>query len=1012
MNAFGPFRREVTVDFKKFEHQPLFLVSGPTGAGKTTIFDALAYALYGEASGNQRLTKEFRSQFAEPEDISFVELHFEHYGKEYVIRREPWQKRLGSQGRMIEANAKVELHTPKGSYSKINQVNNFIQDLINLDYQQFQQIVLLPQGQFRKLLDSSSSEKEDIFRDIFNTYHFQKLQDKIRQKVKKLQSDHAQSEEQRERVWDKLILQNTEQAQSFKDAGDHSGILSLLKEEYEVDCTAHEAAEVNESKWQEALQNWQRKVEVLGEWQSLSEKYHRLIEGKIENDGRKEALKFTQEAEKINALNKAFQDKSMELVEESKKAEQYRKNENELSEAYKKQTEQFEPLEKKYFSLDDKRRTVEKTKEILGKFEQKKQWEEQVKELEAELAKLETADLKREQTFIELKEEKSKQKELIQNLEKQTILAEDIANQLEIKRKEQENRQNQQARLVDYQKEVHHFIVLQEAYQVIEAQYSLDKLQVDEAERLYRHNIAGLIAQDLIEKKPCPVCGSLDHPQPAKMHAEVITREELDTLKENLQEVNGKVQVALDRIENSHRLLDNFFKETQVEQVHLVNQKVDLLEEIEKEQEELEKLKVKHSTIKEELAQEKVLRVKLSEVEEDWYTLKEVAAQEKTLLKEYTKQLENLNKKLEVLMEELVDSDYENSQERLKNLQTEIQETTREYNQTQKDLTELSGQLEGAKAALQTQKQHVERLTLQKNKQAEAYQKELAQSSLGENFAEFLLEEERVKSYQREIEEYEQELYHVKNRRKELLEQFTILKDNPDMEVWQAQIEQAEIHLKSAKEQVQEYVQRLTINRENIEHLEEILNATKHLQSEFAIYSDLDTFANGSTITQNVSFERYVLGIYLDEVLAAANTRFKSLTYGRYILKRAQESRNLQGKRGLEINVLDEYTGRHRSVASLSGGESFKASLSLALGMSDVIQSQQGGISVDTLFIDEGFGTLDAESLDTAVETLLELNTHGRMIGIISHVEELKTRIPAQIEVLKTQSGSDILIKK
>ncbi|MCA9766746.1 MAG: SMC family ATPase, partial [Carnobacterium sp.] len=289
-----------------------------------------------------------------------------------------------------------------------------------------------------------------------------------------------------------------------------------------------------------------------------------------------------------------------------------------------------------------------------------------------------------------------------------------------------------------------------------------------------------------------------------------------------------------------------------------------------------------------------------------------------------------------------------------------------------------------------------------------AFEQQLKTTGFDKQFENYLVGDEQLKEWVNEVAEYDRKAWVNQENYKKQKQKVAAMRERQSVEDYQEQIKTKEVKLKERDEKYQALIgitnKHESANVEIKKHYE-----AKEMQLEtYRLYSELSELANGSKETDYISFERYVLAIYFEEIIQAANLRFTQMTNNRYSLLKREEKVKGAGAKGLDLDIFDNYTGKTRSVRTLSGGESFKASLALALGLSDVIQNHSGGVSVDTLFIDEGFGTLDSDSLDSAIETLFDLNKKGRLVGIISHVEELKMRIPVHIDVTKTSEGSQI----
>ena len=860
ISGWGPYKELQTIDFTRMEERGLFLITGATGAGKTTIFDAIMYALYGCMSGEVREKGSVRSDFAKPDTPTFVELSMTHKGESYHIYRNPEylrpRKRKGADGKeLTKEKEKAILTLPDGSSVEgSSEVTRKIEELLCLDYRQFKQISMIAQGEFTKLLTASSQEKTKIFRQIFDTGLYERIAQLLKERSNAIYKEvsgyrHKMDEDV------ELYHPSEESAEAFAalvkgEAYDYEAVLAFLKEEKK--------------------RIGKEEKEVLAQYQKLEEQTL-VLNGKL-----------------VEAQKAAELQKSLERETERKQLLDHRKEEMQQKEILLWKADRAGEIRQQELLCEESAKQIDKIKQ-------------QIRHLQEEIGL-------REQQILTLQ----KLPEYQADFEAACELKEKLSGQ------EQESEHN-----IELCKQLEAQLKqLQELYLKLEREELLARQAYEETERRYRHNLAGILSSELEENRPCPVCGSLHHPAPAAVTEEHLTREKVDQAKktwlqkqEKTMHQHGETMAARGKAEQA--------KEKGCELMKTIGQ----LQER-----------------KEQLPGEiKVLLLK--------YTRKSFEGE--------------LNRLLQLRVERV------EKQEQIGNLQDELQKGL-----------ELFREREEERDILLTKYGFASR----------------------EEYQGSLLSKEQIEAGKRELQDYEKNcraneelLQHLKEQVQEL-----VLADPVKLKE----------ELKEALEEKRAVQQRLSKKQESRNLTERTyislktkLAGLKETMERYTLVKGLDDLANGNN-KKRLVFEQYVLISCFEEILYAANLRLQTMSAGRYELRRVRGIVDARSKDNLEMEVLDYYTGKYRSVKTLSGGESFKVSLSLALGMSDVIQAQSGGIRVETMFIDEGFGTLDGESLDQACLVLQGLTESNRLIGLISHVPELSEKIPDQIRIHKTNTGS------
>lgn len=1011
MNAFGPYRGKVELDFTRFNQHNLFLIGGPTGAGKTTIFDAIAYALYDNASGDSRQKDSFKSQFATNEDLCYVELEFELNGRTYLVRRQPAQTGPGKRTKTKEHPATVEFHYDGGVETKINEANQKIQELLSLTYKQFRQIVMLPQGEFKRMLDSNSREKEEIFRNIFQTDIFEEFQLKLKEKTKALS---GQRESYFQAIKQAMELIDYEEAGELEEAiarEDASAVLKELGTLIDQDSKHYDSIKEKEDTLHQVVRWNEQVLEWLTQKQQLMEEQQLLNEMEADISGKKEQLALHEKAEKIQEYKQRLDETERELAERRETLTQRRQQLAATQEQLKEAREAWIPLKTAFNGLDAMRQQVDALKVEEQLFVQKRKLQT---EIETEQERVQEHTRKQEQSRQALEKlgeqsdglnaeleaiekaraEWDKAKEALHRLN-------DAHSQLNVRKKDMDKLREEIGR----KKEA------VEDFQETESVYRLAKNHYDEAYFAYSRNIAGLLAQDLAENAPCPVCGSLDHPEKAGLSHDAVSQAELEELNEAKDAAFQRYEAARSRTAHITQTVKQLADELQItpedaenEWETLLQQEAELLKEQAAQEEICHRLQL-------QVEAELLVKARLEEVRTAQLEAERSQQEAKTILTRATEQIKELEAEAEDIAARLTHESLDVVSDKRMQVEKDIKETESAYNQQREAVQQLETREAGLNTAVESDQNEQHRLEEKHRAQFQEWQNQLQEAGLDETFSTHLLAPGLAQEWKQAIKNYEDKQLVNRHSLKEVEEKLSAADEVETEDIHQTRLEEAKEQRSRLEEEREALIRRLSSNTRAKETIEKYSQSGKELEQEYRIYGELSSMANGSKETDYISFERFVLGIYFDEILLAANQRFAHMTNGRYQMQRKLEKGKGAGAQGLDVDVLDRYTGKERSISTLSGGESFKASLSLALGLSDVIQSQNGGVSVDTLFIDEGFGTLDSDSLDMAIGTLLDLNAKGRLVGIISHVDELKTRIPAHIKVEKNATGSHARIE-
>lgn len=888
MSAFGPYKNEVEINFKKLGTNNIFLITGDTGAGKTTIFDAISYALFNEVSGSNRPITSLRSKFATIED-TYVELEFEHKGKEYKIRRVPEYERTKKTGEGTTKNiADAYLEYEDKIITGVKNVNDKIIELIGINAKQFKQISMLAQGEFIKILFAESKDRTEIFRKIFETNIYEQISTNLsilstetKKDVDRLKTIF-QTNTSNIRWIEKPVAIDLIDLKKITKL-DIDEILNLIEKEIQTNKEKVKEEEKENEKLKKEIEKLREKIKKIEEQNEKVKKYKQYLE---ENKELKEKAKEIKEKEANIEISQSILQKVMprqQIVNEKQKELKNNMNKRQVLEKEMKDGEIIEQENKnKIIKLNELKEILEGYKNI---------------------------------------KEKSK------NIEDMFLLITQIE-------KDQKNKEK-------YVKQ----------YEELNNQYiEMDKQYKEEEDKFFREQ-AGIIAQRLEKGKPCPVCGSIEHPNKAIKNDDVLSEEEL----KKLEEEKNKLENKRNTIKNETISLNAKIEAT-IKMIPKSNKQDFNLQDFEKQ--------INETKDKQEL--------EIQNLKESFENICLVL----------TKKKENIDKIIFDETKQIIE---------------------KQINEQNNKLLENRVKLKECNALIETQEKSLE---LAQQEYLNAI-KELGFKD-EKNYKEKTLKEADIEKIKQEIEQYKEKVTTIKTRLEDVKKE---LKEKEIVDVTQdiEQLEQSSQKQKEAEKQINNKKASISFNKDTNKKLKETAIELIYKMDKMAKIEELAKTANGTANRKTkITFEQYVQATYFDMVISEANKRLLSMTDNRYLLIRKKKADKISEKIGLDLNVIDNYNGQERDVKSLSGGESFKAALSLALGLSDVIQSYSGGVLVDTLFIDEGFGTLDAESREQAINTLVNLAGSNKLIGIISHVEELQERIDKKIIVEKGQDGSNI----
>lgn len=1013
IEAFGPYRDSVTLDFNELQNHSMFLISGPTGAGKTSILDAMVYALYGEPSGEVRKTDAIRSDFAEPQRMTRVDFSFAIGEAQYRVERLPKQLVAKKRGTgMREQNASATVYEMKdGEWNVIATsaaaIRDTIQRIIGFRKDQFLQVVLLPQGEFRKLLVASTSEREELLHTLFRTELYRRLQDAL-----KAAYDEAKS------GIEENIMKQTALLQSIQ----HDEETPILTIEHVRDLLKHREPQrdtlvVERDKAVTVVEHYNT---LRKEWALYNQAKQSLVdattkldlvkEREAERSSLQEKVCFLTSLTPSYELYKQFCDKQGVLKILETTLSDAKKGVESASQHESKCTEAHEALAAQAETIQAKRTTLAQLQQQSEKFDE-------LALLNKELSTLNSK-------FETLNREKSEAK-----LQAQHKLVADLEVELVEARKQFQANSNALESIPRIQEQLGHLQryseLLSEKHKVqndidtkeqllatLEQTVKNSKVQLERLEHLMAEGRAFELVHLVVDNEPCPVCGSVDHPQLASKPELYPTKEEIEEarairdaeLQKQASEIGQKETLALrlheldqqikDQVSHLKSSIEGFSEEAFASIQH------DLLSEME----QLTSLRSDTEQLSNTIATN----------EDELSAAKDTLAKLETAHKELLDNLHNLEvqistvqAKIDALSESLPTTDVAAWHKEIESLASELTDYDEQVKVCKANLDSAREVLNAKRGRLETLFAQVKEDKKNLDVLNKDYVESLQSISLSENdFIDALDDYKALDTFRTELHALDEAFNKAQAVYDAALKHAQSVVEPSDTvsnEVYDTAVEQRD-DLVGALAAWDKETKHIETTLASLETLEQAMGEARE---EVTFLSRLNDLANGGEQGfKNVTFERYVLGAILDEVVYAANLRLQTMSRNRYSLERSDYTGGGRGKQGLDLAVMDAFTGQSRPANTLSGGETFLASMALALGLADVIQSYAGGIHMDTMFIDEGFGTLDPDTLELAMETLVQLQSSGRLIGMISHVPELKTRIPAHLEVTRGDDGS------
>ena len=910
MSAFGPYAGEVTLDMQKLGKSGIYLITGDTGAGKTTIFDAISYALYGEASGNYRENTTLRSKYASADTPTFVELEFEYNNEIYKISRNPEYPRPNKRGEgFTKQSANAELVMPDGSViTKIKDVSAKVEEIIGINKNQFSQIAMIAQGDFRKLLNCETNERSKIFRKIFKTEPYHNIEIKLSSLFNELKRNREKEK---------------------------SGIEQYINQ---LKCNENDtlSLELERAKSGDVL--IEDVIKLAGEIINKDTLEYTKTQKNIES--------INEEIEKINSNIKLYENQEATkkaYAKASAKLEELKTKRNECEKAYKSAEAQRE-------KLDDLTRKINLINSKMPKYDELKSLENSINERTQSFEKSNNLLKLKQQEITSLEKEIDEKSKALEEVKGADLLVQKLTAQKEEINKKAEALKELKTEIDRCKAEQKNLKNAQSFAKFALDEYGALENEYNQIYIAFFNEQAGIIADELKDGEPCPVCGSTSHPNLARKSenapsqadvesAQILVkkaqekankaRDTASALKSKFDEIAANVKSAAKKLFGTDdNVLDDYNSnisalkkeyDRTLALLKTANEKLSLYKKLDK---EIPKIQEKQKSLSDEIS-----------------TLNTQKASDEAFISENTKRVTSIKSELDFESADL-------AKDKLKeytNLSSDIKNTIEKSKNAFDDIKSKYDTQKGTKASLENALKEF---------------KEIDLASLNEKSL-------KLDEYKKDVDKTAKSLY-----------------------------------------------SRIESNKLLVDNISEKRDILKGYDDKYVWLKALSETANGDISgKEKITLETFVQMTYFDSIIRKANIRLLTMSDGQYELVRRSDAETLKKNEGLALDVIDHFNGSSRSVSTLSGGESFMASLCLALGLSDEIQSSNGGIKLDTMFVDEGFGSLDGEALDRALSALTSLSQGNRLVGIISHVDALCDRIDNKIVITKDRTiGSNAQI--
>lgn len=1045
MSAFGPYATLMSpIDFTMFEENGLFLISGDTGAGKTTIFDAICFALYGTTTSSRKDTKKLRSEYASEDTESYVEFIFMHQEKEYRIWRRPEyekNKKRGSGTTRVLPKA-ILYREGEDPIEGLKTVNNAIVELLGINDKQFMQIAMIAQGDFWNLLNAKTDERTEILRTIFQTDGYKTIEYKLKDRMNASFGRKNDTEKSVIQYFsdvtadpeDELLEELTGLQEKTAESGSAWNIdemLHVIEGINEADTARLESVDAQLKPALKELDECKNKLATaetnnafITRFEALEKEKESIKEIKPKMDDLKSSLeRKTVATREVNPLFLSWKEKEKDVRETGEKITEKKKEKEETVLLASQAAKDYDEIKLKEPEAEDCQKKADRIMEDKEKYHLRDSLKEEIEALKKTREHFSEEEKALTEKEKRLSERIRRMEEVIQTLkDKPRELAEaeaagDVLRDLsdtmgKIIDEKIPERENRKKALGEKQEKYN------EAFEA----YKDANDRCMQAEKTLDDCRAGILAQGLKEGDKCPVCGATHHPNPASVPEESITEEQFQEYKkEEARCQNIKTKAATEAAQ-AKTSLEDYEKQMREDILECLKKAGadpgsseedtdSLIGRIRNEQEGIFQKSADNRELVDELAKNCQL---LRETEDALATARggeseALASEKKSFVdkkteidRDYTEKTTKLGSLSELGYEswEIAEAEKDKVSRKCQHIRDEIAAAERAKTEAEKKTAELN-------SVIATMEENLNKLTAE-----EKEKKRILDESLAENHFEsydemrkWVITEDEIGLLEKKIHEYNN---HVAVNAERLIqaEKDAEGKEKIDVEALKEKCEAQSLIVDGIREKENVIRNRLEENKKkkaNIEARKEELEKARH---ENALCTRLYNLVRGTTGNGKITLEQYMQAAGFDGIIAAANKRLLPMSGGQYELFRQEDTIGKRSNNFLDLEVMDYHTGHRRPVGNLSGGESFKASLSLALGLSDTVSRNNGGIQMDAIFVDEGFGTLDRGSIESAMETLKRLSVNNKLVGIISHREELMENIGQRIMVRKTQDGS------
>lgn len=1071
MQAFGAYAEQTEIDFTQFEEKGLFLICGDTGAGKTTIFDAISYALYGEASGSYRDTKNLKSEYVDKKVESFVDFYFTHQGKDYHVCRKPSFKYTNRNGKPDEQAEKVTFYQPDGTTLEgaknvdgTKEKPGAIPQLLNMDAGQFMQVAMIAQGEFWKLLNAKTNERTEILRTIFQTDAYKKLELKLKNRMDVsfaarkereqsisqsfrevkvepaeisegisgiLAEDLAEDSEEQPRSVVQRICDLQEKLQDSKAVWNIEEMLTLLQAVIGEDTEKAKQKETVLAQAEEELQKLQGTLVSAKDNNAILERYARtkeeqevlesqkglFEERRIQLDRTKQATyKVKPEYDAWSAKEHEWE-RTKQLITDGAQTLADCQTRAGMADAKVKETEALRP------EAEQCQKIVDKVREEEPRYKEREMLQHELGQIQLQLATQEqqeaalvTAEQMLQKRIGELQEQQAVWKEEPQQLAQAQAAHDKL---LDSQKKTESIAKNL---IPAWRRKQQELEEAQREYRKNQDAYESAKEAFTHADRLYRANLVGILASDLAEGDPCPVCG-------ATHHEKLATLVEASVTAEQCKELKAVEEKKLDAFNQATASASSLRAVVQAKELQLKEQirgcmtpafigGVDALEELlvifERQRAKLVDAVAQSREQMDTLQQncEKLREVEAMLARAQGTEMARLAEQRKSLVEERQSLIAKQAASQATLaaLQTLSYPDWEAAMQagnhalaRVTEIQTALDTAAKEKKSADEAVARVQASIATQKQALEQQKSDAQMLKQRLNEKLTACQfasVEEMQAQVATD-AEIHAEETKLADYDKKVTEVAARLSQLEQ------EQDARHRTLVDLEQLQQEHTSKRVQVETLRTALQAITFRIQNNCEKQQNIRAQQVAYEKAKKENDTSYRLYTLVSGQTRNGKITFEQYIQAAGFDSILQAANRHLLPMSDNQFQLYRQTNAVGKQTNTFLDLEVLDISTGKRRPVGNLSGGESFKASLSLALGLSDTIAENRGGIQMDALFVDEGFGTLDSKSLEETKDALLSMSGENKLVGIISHRDELMD-IPQKLRVTKGRGGSRI----